>query len=84
MGRDQNAIAAGVFCARILSFGTHNISFAHGDADISFLRLLDVYDEVFPLLRAGALDGRMGELAASRLSHCSRFAETCCAHSFSY
>lgn len=48
------------FVRGILSFGTHNISFAHGDADIS--RLLDVYDEVFPLLRAGALDGRMGEL----------------------
>lgn len=48
------------FARGILSFGTHNISFAHEDADIS--RLLDVYDEVFPLLRAGALDGRMGDL----------------------
>lgn len=49
-----------LFARGILSFGTHNISFAHGDADIG--RLLAVYDEVFPLLRAGALEGRIGEL----------------------
>ena len=44
----------------ILSFGSHNLSYAHSDADID--RLLSVYDEVFPLLRAGALGGRMNEL----------------------
>jgi glutamate-1-semialdehyde 2,1-aminomutase len=49
-----------LFSRGILSLGTHNMSLAHSDADIS--RLLAVYDEVFPLLRAGALDGRMGEL----------------------
>lgn len=49
-----------LFARGILSLGTHNISFAHSSADIS--RLLDVYDEVFPLLRAGALEGRMDEL----------------------
>ncbi len=49
-----------LFARGVLSLGTHNISFAHSDADIG--RLLDVYDEIFPLLRAGALEGRMGEL----------------------
>ena len=44
----------------ILSFGSHNLSYAHSDADID--RLLEVYDEVFPLLRQGALEGRMNEL----------------------
>jgi glutamate-1-semialdehyde 2,1-aminomutase len=40
----QEVIARG-----ILTIGTHNMSFAHRDADID--RLLAVYDEVFPLLR---------------------------------
>ena len=44
----------------ILAYGTHNISYAHSEADIA--RLLAVYDEVFPLLRAGVLEGRMAEL----------------------
>jgi len=44
----------------VLSLGTHNLSYAHQDADID--RLLAVYDEVLPLLRAGALEGRMKEL----------------------
>jgi glutamate-1-semialdehyde 2,1-aminomutase/spore coat polysaccharide biosynthesis protein SpsF len=48
----------------ILSFGTHNISYAHTEADIA--RLLAVYDEVFPLLRAGALEGRLNELLRCR------------------
>jgi glutamate-1-semialdehyde 2,1-aminomutase len=48
------------FARGILSYGTHNLSFAHGDAEIE--RLLAVYDEVFPLLRAAAFDGRLGEL----------------------
>jgi glutamate-1-semialdehyde 2,1-aminomutase len=49
-----------LFLRGILSFGTHNLSFAHSDADIS--RLLTVYDEVLPLLGAAAHDGRIGEL----------------------
>lgn len=49
-----------LFARGILSLGTHNISYAHSVADID--RLLTVYDEVFPLLRAGALEGRMSEL----------------------
>jgi len=44
----------------ILSFGSHNLSYAHSEADIE--RLLAVYGEVFPLLRAAAFDGRMNEL----------------------
>lgn len=44
----------------VLSLGTHNLNYAHSEADID--RLLAVYDEVFPLLRAGALEGRMSEL----------------------
>ncbi len=44
----------------VLSLGTHNLSYAHSEADID--RLLAVYDEIFPLLRAGALEGRMAEL----------------------
>lgn len=49
-----------IFVRGILSLGTHNLSYAHSDADID--RLLAVYDEVFPLLRAGALEGRLAEL----------------------
>ena len=49
-----------LFQRGILSFGTHNISYAHSEADID--RLLAVYDEIFPLLRAGALEGRMDDL----------------------
>ena len=49
-----------IFERGILAFGTHNISFAHSVADID--QLLAVYDEVFPILRAGAIDGRIDEL----------------------
>jgi glutamate-1-semialdehyde 2,1-aminomutase len=38
-----------VLARGILTLGTHNMSFAHSDADVD--RLLDVYDEVFPILR---------------------------------
>jgi glutamate-1-semialdehyde 2,1-aminomutase len=44
----------------ILSYGSHNISYAHSDADID--ALLGAYDEIFPLLRAAAFDGRMSQL----------------------
>ncbi len=44
----------------ILSLGTHNLNYAHSEADID--RLLAVYDEIFPLLKAGALEGRIAEL----------------------
>ncbi|MCB1509497.1 MAG: aminotransferase class III-fold pyridoxal phosphate-dependent enzyme [Hyphomicrobiaceae bacterium] len=44
----------------ILSVGTHNITFAHTDADID--RLLAVYDEVFPLLRDAIAERRISQL----------------------
>lgn len=49
-----------LFARGILSLGTHNLSYAHTAGDID--RLLAVYDEVFPLLRAGALERKMSEL----------------------
>jgi glutamate-1-semialdehyde 2,1-aminomutase len=44
-----------IFARGILMIGTHNMSYAHTDADVE--KLLAVYDEVFPLLRA-AVDER--------------------------
>ncbi len=44
----------------ILSLGTHNLSYAHTESDID--RLLAVYDEIFPLLKAGAIEGKMADL----------------------
>lgn len=38
-----------VFARGILMIGTHNLTYAHSDADID--RLLGAYDEIFPLLR---------------------------------
>jgi glutamate-1-semialdehyde 2,1-aminomutase len=49
-----------IFARGILSFGTHNMTYAHSDADVD--RLLAVYDEVFPILVAGALEGEMAKL----------------------
>jgi glutamate-1-semialdehyde 2,1-aminomutase len=48
----------------ILSFGTHNMSYAHSEADVD--RLLAVYDEVFPILRDAVLDRRMGQYLRCR------------------
>jgi glutamate-1-semialdehyde 2,1-aminomutase len=44
-----------VLARGILTVGTHNISFAHSDADID--ALLAVHDELFPLLRTAAEAG---------------------------
>lgn len=49
-----------MFQRGILAFGTHNLTFSHTPQDVE--ALLAAYDEVFPLLRAGALEGRMNEL----------------------
>lgn len=49
-----------VLARGILSFGTHNLSFAHGPDEID--RLLAVYDEVFPILREAVFEGRMSGL----------------------
>jgi len=38
-----------VFAKGILTLGTHNMSYAHGDAELE--KLLEVYDTVFPLLK---------------------------------
>jgi glutamate-1-semialdehyde 2,1-aminomutase len=48
----------------VLAYGSHNMSFAHSDADIDYL--LRVYDEVFPLLRSAVLEGRMSQLLRCR------------------
>lgn len=39
----------------VLAFGSHNMSYAHGDAEVA--RLMSAYDEVFATLR-GAIDDR--------------------------
>lgn len=44
----------------ILTYGTHNMSYAHSDADVD--RLLAVYDEVFALLGAAVKCGSVGDL----------------------
>ncbi|MBD1835589.1 aminotransferase class III-fold pyridoxal phosphate-dependent enzyme [Cyanobacteria bacterium FACHB-472] len=44
-----------VFARGILTLGTHNMSYAHSDADIA--RLLAVYDEVFPILQDAVDNG---------------------------
>jgi len=41
----------------ILCLGTHNVSYAHSDADVA--RLMQVYDEVFPILREAVEEGAM-------------------------
>ncbi|KKM12353.1 aminotransferase class III [Clostridiales bacterium PH28_bin88] len=43
-----------MFARGILTLGTHNMSYAHGDAEVT--QLLDAYNEVFPVLRE-AVDG---------------------------
>jgi glutamate-1-semialdehyde 2,1-aminomutase len=40
-----------IFARGILSLATHNVSYAHSEHDVK--RLLEVYDEVFPILREG-------------------------------
>jgi len=43
----------------ILWIGTHNLNYAHGEADIA--RLLAAYDEAFPILRRAIETGRPGD-----------------------
>ena len=49
-----------VFARGILTLGTHNISYAHSESDVD--RLLKVYDEVFPLLKAAVTERRLAQL----------------------
>lgn len=44
----------------ILTIGTHNMSYAHSEADVR--RLLAVYEEVFALLKQAVASGRVREL----------------------
>ncbi len=48
-----------MFQRGVLTLGTHNLTFAHGDAE--FERLLGAYDEVFPLLREAVRERRLGQ-----------------------
>ena len=49
-----------MFARGVLTLGTHNISYAHSDADID--RLIAVYDEVFPLLKTAVTERRLSQL----------------------
>ena len=50
-----------IFARGLLSIGTHNLSYSHGEAELE--HLFAVYDEVFPLLtdavRAGDIESRL-------------------------
>lgn len=48
----QECLARGILC-----LGTHNLNYAHRPEDIQ--RLLEVYDEVFPLLKDAVINDRM-------------------------
>ncbi|MDB5888490.1 MAG: aminotransferase class-III, partial [Rhodocyclales bacterium] len=49
-----------MFARGIITLGTHNISYAHGEADVD--RLLAVYDEVLPILNDAVMNGRLEKL----------------------
>jgi len=49
-----------MFARGIITLGTHNISYAHGEADVD--RLLAVYDEVLPILHDAVMSGRLESL----------------------
>lgn len=53
-----------LFARGILMIGSHNLSYAHSRADIE--RLIAVYDEVFPVLRAAVRDRQMDKLLKTR------------------
>lgn len=53
-----------LFARGILMIGTHNLSYAHTRADVE--RLLAVYDEVFPVVRAAVRERRLEELLQAR------------------
>jgi glutamate-1-semialdehyde 2,1-aminomutase len=44
-----------MFARGVLTLGTHNMSYAHGEADVA--ELLGVYGEVFPLLAEAVRQG---------------------------
>lgn len=53
-----------IFARGILTVGTHNMSYAHSDDDIS--QLLKVYDEVFGNLKDAIVNNRLKELLKTR------------------
>jgi glutamate-1-semialdehyde 2,1-aminomutase len=53
-----------IFARGLLTIGTHNMSFAHGDQETD--RLLQVYDEVFPLLRQAVDDKTMSKMLLTK------------------
>lgn len=54
-----------MFARGILAYGSHNLSYAHGDPEIE--RLLAAYAEVFPILRRAAEAGTAGLLRCEPL-----------------
>ena len=56
----KSLIMQELFARGILAFGTHNLNYAHSEADID--RLLAVYDAVFPLLKRAVDGGEMDSL----------------------
>lgn len=48
-----------VFKRGVYTLGTHNMSYAHSDADVD--RLLAVYDEVFALIARGIREQKLGD-----------------------
>ncbi len=53
-----------VFTRGILTIGTHNMSYAHSDNDIS--QLLKVYDEVFKILKDAIANKKLKELLKTK------------------
>jgi glutamate-1-semialdehyde 2,1-aminomutase len=53
-----------VFQRGLLVIGTHNMSYAHSDAEVQ--HLLSVYDEVFPVLRAAVDDKGLDRLLLTK------------------
>lgn len=49
-----------VFKRGVLAFGTHNMSYAHSNEDIDVL--LQVYSEVFPLIKEGIQKNKLADL----------------------
>lgn len=49
-----------MFSRGILTFGTHNMSYAHSDEDIAFL--LDAYNDVLPILKDAVDNKKMDKL----------------------
>jgi glutamate-1-semialdehyde 2,1-aminomutase len=49
-----------MFARGILTIGTHNISYAHGSAEVE--ALIAAYDEVLPILKAAVDGGRLRQL----------------------